>query len=144
MACKGGVDPEAIVGGAERYALECQRKNIAGTEKVAQAVTFLSQQRWKDYPPATETPAAPVELEPGHGRFYPAIVKRLGEQVATSWFRGLRLVRIEGDVLHLTAPTKFVADRIHSFYDAELLLAVHSVDPSINLVEVAVADKAAA
>lgn len=143
-ACKGGVDPEAIVGGAERYALECQRKNIVGTEKVAQAITFLSQQRWKDYPPATETPAAPVEIEPGHGRFYPAIVKRLGEQVAASWFRGLRLVRIEGDVLHLTAPTKFVADRIRSFYDAELLLAVHSVDPTINLVEVTVADKAAA
>lgn len=43
-----GIEPEEIISGAKRYAAECERN---GTEPkfVAQAATWLNQQRWKDY-----------------------------------------------------------------------------------------------
>lgn len=48
-AVKGGCDPEAIIAAAGRYA-EIERKaGRAGTDKVAQAVTWLNQRRWGDY-----------------------------------------------------------------------------------------------
>lgn len=49
---KSGIDLDAIIGGAGRYADECRRKQIVGTEKVAQAITWLNQNRWEDYPAA--------------------------------------------------------------------------------------------
>ena len=49
-AVKSGADPEAIIGGARRYAEIEKRSGRFGTEKVAQAQTWLNQQRWADYP----------------------------------------------------------------------------------------------
>jgi hypothetical protein len=43
-----GVDPEAIIAGAEAYAHQCEALGKIGTEKVAQAVTWLNQERWAD------------------------------------------------------------------------------------------------
>jgi hypothetical protein len=40
----------AIIGGAKRYAAECRERGKVGTEHVAQAVTWLNQRRWEDYP----------------------------------------------------------------------------------------------
>lgn len=54
---KSSVDAEAIIAGAQRYADECQRKGLVGTDKVAQATTFLSQRRWEDYPAPRELAA---------------------------------------------------------------------------------------
>jgi hypothetical protein len=54
-----GADPEAIIAGARLFAADVLR---LGTEPrfVAQAVTWLSQERWQDY---TEAPAAAVNSE---------------------------------------------------------------------------------
>ncbi|GHE79543.1 hypothetical protein GCM10019059_42550 [Camelimonas fluminis] len=49
-AVKAGADPEAIIGGARRYAEIEKRSGRFGTEKVAQAQTWLNQERWGDYP----------------------------------------------------------------------------------------------
>lgn len=62
-AVKAGADPKVIIAAARRFH-EIERKaGRAGTEKVAQAVTWLSQQRWNDYP----APIADVPLELTHG-----------------------------------------------------------------------------
>lgn len=53
-AVKRGVDPNAIIGSAKRFA-EIERKaGRAGTDKCAQAVTWLNQERWSDYEPAAD------------------------------------------------------------------------------------------
>jgi hypothetical protein len=51
-AVKSRHEIQAIIGGAKRYAAECDRTKIAGTPHVAQAVTWLRQARWEDYPEA--------------------------------------------------------------------------------------------
>lgn len=50
-AVKSGHDPTAIIDGARRYTLSLQASNQIGTRYVAQAVTWLHQARWEDYPP---------------------------------------------------------------------------------------------
>ena len=47
-ACKSGADPEAIIAGAVSYRQHCEARGIAGTPYVAQATTWLNQQRWSD------------------------------------------------------------------------------------------------
>lgn len=51
-ALKRGVEPDAIIIGAKRFAEIERRAGRAGTEKCAQAVTWLNQDRWQDYQPA--------------------------------------------------------------------------------------------
>jgi hypothetical protein len=48
-AVKSGVDPPSIVSGAQQYATECRAKQQLNTPYVAQAMTWLRQQRWGDY-----------------------------------------------------------------------------------------------
>ncbi|MBN9448278.1 MAG: hypothetical protein J0I67_15415, partial [Bosea sp.] len=48
-AVKRGADPAAIIAGAQRFAEIEHRAGRAGTEKCAQAVTWLNQERWNDY-----------------------------------------------------------------------------------------------
>lgn len=48
-AVKAGADPEEVIAAAARYAEIERRAGRAGTEKVAQAVTWLNQRRWQDY-----------------------------------------------------------------------------------------------
>lgn len=47
---KQGKDPEEIIGGASRYAAEQRKIGKIGTGFIAQAVTWLNQTRWEDYP----------------------------------------------------------------------------------------------
>lgn len=49
-AVKSGADPEVIIAAAKRFAEIERRTGRLGTEKVAQAQTWLNQQRWGDYP----------------------------------------------------------------------------------------------
>jgi hypothetical protein len=49
LAVKSGIDPETIIAAAKAYAGECDRIKVTNTEKVAQAVTWLTQHRWTDY-----------------------------------------------------------------------------------------------
>lgn len=48
-ALKSGNSSEDIIAGARRYASECKAKRLEGTPMVAQAMTWLNQQRWTDY-----------------------------------------------------------------------------------------------
>lgn len=62
-AIQRGVSGEQIIAGARLYRLECERKGISRTDKVAQALTWLRQERWAEYdnPPA-EAPVA-IDLD---------------------------------------------------------------------------------
>jgi hypothetical protein len=55
---KSGVDPNEIVAAAGRYAAEARSKGQEQTQFVAQAMTWLNQQRWGDYPEKQEQPEA--------------------------------------------------------------------------------------
>jgi hypothetical protein len=63
---KSGVDPGDIIDGLRGYGAECAAKNQIGTPYVAQAMTWLSQERWNDYraPPGDDamTDAKRAEL----------------------------------------------------------------------------------
>lgn len=48
-AVKSGVEPAAVIAAAGRYAAEMRAKAQERTPYVAQAVTWLNQQRWGDY-----------------------------------------------------------------------------------------------
>lgn len=63
-AVKSGVDPEEIIAAAQRYSEIEHRAGRGGTEKVAQAVTWLNQRRWGDYPAAP-----PSEIQTSAGVF---------------------------------------------------------------------------
>jgi hypothetical protein len=81
VAVKSGHDPDAIVGGAERYAASLRKSNQIGTRYVAQAVTWLHQARWEDYPPVvsaetTGPPQPPDSSLPSHEE-----LKRKYEQI---------------------------------------------------------------
>lgn len=61
QATAADVNPSDLIGAARRYRAECDRKGLTGTEKVAQAQTWLRQKRWTDYadtPPTLQLPAA--------------------------------------------------------------------------------------
>lgn len=61
-AVKSGADPEEIIAAAGRYAEIERRDGRAGTEKVAQAVTWLNQRRWQDYAAAPPSCASSPSL----------------------------------------------------------------------------------
>jgi hypothetical protein len=46
---KTGVDPDVMIAGAKQLAVEESRRGKIGTPYVAQAVTWLNQQRWTDH-----------------------------------------------------------------------------------------------
>lgn len=47
-----GVSADLIIGSARTYAAECDRKHLTSTDKVAQALTWLRQERYLDYAPS--------------------------------------------------------------------------------------------
>lgn len=55
-AVQSGIPAETISGAAGTYCAECQRDGIIDTEKVAQAQTWLRQERYSDYAGATIAP----------------------------------------------------------------------------------------
>jgi uncharacterized protein YdaU (DUF1376 family) len=71
-AVKGGADPEAIIAAAQRYAEVERKAGRLGTEKVAQALTWLNQRRWGDYAaaaPASESQSCLVFVPVGSEAF---------------------------------------------------------------------------
>ena len=71
-AVKGGADPEAIIAAAQRYAEVERKAGRYGTEKVAQALTWLNQRRWGDYAaaaPASESQSSLVFVPVGSEAF---------------------------------------------------------------------------
>lgn len=49
---RAGIEFPEIIDGAKRYADHCESKRIVGTPYVAQLVTWLNQESWRDYGPA--------------------------------------------------------------------------------------------
>lgn len=60
-----GVDPPAIVASAKRYAANCDKRKDTGTRYVAQAVTWLNQERFSDYGAASDETKI---VKPRHGQ----------------------------------------------------------------------------
>lgn len=63
-AVKSGHDPSSIVAGLKGYGVALAKSNQVGTKYVAQAVTWLHQARWEDYPvesPETTGPPQPPD-----------------------------------------------------------------------------------
>lgn len=60
---KAGADPDAVIASARAYANEMRENKQFGTPYVAQAITWLNQQRWKDYTPAPDDPDKPRDDE---------------------------------------------------------------------------------
>jgi len=58
--CRDGIDPEAIIAGVQRYAAERRQAGKIGTEFVAQAKTWLNEERWKDDQPAVGAKPATI------------------------------------------------------------------------------------
>jgi len=46
---KSGVSADEIIAGAQRYDEVERKAGRAGTDKIAQAITWLNQERWRDY-----------------------------------------------------------------------------------------------
>jgi hypothetical protein len=60
---KDGTDPEVMISAAKRFCLIEREAGRYGTDKVAQAITWLNQQRFSDY--AESSPAKPTGPPPG-------------------------------------------------------------------------------
>lgn len=74
-ALRSGIDADEIIDGTKRFSIECQRLGKTGTPYVPQALKWLGECRWADYPPPTappieafdapERPPAPIGWRPG-------------------------------------------------------------------------------
>lgn len=67
-AVKRGAKPEAIIAGAKAYAAAMDRAGKRGTEFVAQAATWLNQERWTDHAAPRQGDGSSVagEISPRH------------------------------------------------------------------------------
>lgn len=72
---KAGVDPEAIIGGAQRYAADCRRREVEGTPFTKQARTWLNGRSWEEY--SGDAPQAPAQAPIAWGLLIAAF-KRTG------------------------------------------------------------------
>src|SRR5512139_2196408 len=57
---RDGANPQKIISAAASYRGECEKLKIINTEKVAQAITWLNQERFNDYAPTPEDAAKAV------------------------------------------------------------------------------------
>lgn len=114
-AVKAGNDPGAIIAGAKAYAASLGEK--AGTQFVAQAVTWLNQERWRDYEPIED--AAPYEPPAAWRNGFSEVGAGLPAAWVRNWLHPC-IPRQEGSMLMLTAPTGFIADRLRGAYALEV------------------------
>jgi uncharacterized protein YdaU (DUF1376 family) len=61
-----GTDPQSIIESAKRYAANCDKRKDTGTRYVAQAVTWLNQERFTDY--SATAPEPSKITKPRHGQ----------------------------------------------------------------------------
>lgn len=80
-AIRGGADPAVIIAAAARYASIESTAGRSNTDKVAQAVTWLNQQRWNDYPHSepAETPVPPDPSMPSDAELRERYARRISE-----------------------------------------------------------------
>lgn len=69
-----------------------------------------------------------VQHDPHNDRTWAAVLetiqRTLGDEVYEAWFKLLKIDRFNDSVLHVSAPTMFVAKRVWDFYYYELSVAV--------------------
>jgi hypothetical protein len=66
------------------------------------------------------------------------LLRKHGEAIYASWFAKLTMHQ-DGDVITLTAPTRFICAYVYQHYDADLLRAWQSFRPDVVAVRVVVA-----
>jgi hypothetical protein len=114
-----GATPEQLISAAAAYAAECREKQIAEAF-IVHASTFLRQQRWKDYldaPPATRDAGQPAE--PKH-ELWPLLRPHLDRASFTVWIGRCQVMESGPELLHLMAPSGFVARHIEQEWGALL------------------------
>jgi hypothetical protein len=103
-----GADPYVIVAAAGRYA-EFTRTARKDAHLIPHARTWLSQRRWEDWPPVSETPA-PAWTPGDHPLAW--MCAEIGEGAWRSWIEPLRVV--DGDPVMIIAPRRLTADRVRA------------------------------
>jgi hypothetical protein len=88
-----------------------------------------------------ERPFAPIY--PLFNPFARASRRRIGSERARSWF-GKAAIDVVGDTLTLELPTKFIADRIRSDFETDLLACCAALVPHIKFVRMVAANASGA
>jgi hypothetical protein len=107
-AVQDGAKPDQLIAAAAAYAAECREKQI-GEAFIVHASTFLRQRRWQDYVAEAQpnTPAA----EPEHA-LWPLLRPHLDRKTFGVWIGRCQVVETGPELLHLMAPSGFVARHI--------------------------------
>ena len=117
-AVKAGADPEEIIAAAARYAEVERKAGRIGTEKVAQALTWLNQRRWGDYPAA----APPSESQSSSDVFVPRGTEAWEAWVAHGmkpWSTYCKIKREEGRYLPSEFPPGHVPSEQYDTWQAK-------------------------
>ena len=138
---KAGADPLVIVAAAKRWAWADRSK--IGTEYIPQAITWLRQDRWADYPepepaPVTTEPDAHISIDPQWAPARTRLLADVGADIFASWFRNVVFVSIEGTTARMATPTKFIKAWIEKNYARQLLAAWQAARPEILSIEIVV------
>lgn len=120
-----GEDPAKLIAAMRRYAAQAKSNTVAGTRYAKSASRFLTEGHWKQY--AQEVAAEPAALAPEPlPDWLQPMTKLHDEARLRSWFKDVTFA--DGKI---TAPTKFIADRIraefaqgllHCFKDVEIVV----------------------
>ncbi|MEM8986051.1 MAG: chromosomal replication initiator protein DnaA [Pseudomonadota bacterium] len=70
-----------------------------------------------------------------------ALRRRYGPATFSSWFDGLRLLRVDGEVAHLTAPKRINRDWVLSEYETPLLAMWREQNPGVHKIDITVAPR---
>lgn len=81
-------------------------------------------------------PSSPNGLGPAGA----ALRLRLGSDVFDSWFGKIKIRYETAELIILTAPTRFLANRVLQDFEPQMLAAWRSVTPSVQRIEIALAE----
>jgi hypothetical protein len=129
-AIERGAAPDEMIAAAERYA----KTEAAGTKFIAQAVTWLSQDSWKDAAPVAGIPAAPAEPPPELKGWRLAFWKAEGPTAYKSWIEGADVSRNAEGTVTMVQPTRFRCDHVRNNYADKLLRWMRADDAAVQRV----------
>jgi len=139
-ACKK-IPGDALMEALKRYVLS---KEVVGGFAPYPA-KWLKRERWLEFTQAPDTEQSALSIDDigddaPENNEWRAILHSLlgmhGEAVYRSWFRQMRLGDVQGSVLTLRAPSRFVAQWLQSHYGADITRATQSVWPDITHVRI--------
>jgi hypothetical protein len=137
-------DRATMLDAVQQFAAAMRKAGKVGSRYVPKPETWLADHGWEAYPPPPAERAAPAGGEasgklpedPRWAPVYAQLVTALGADTASSWFRNVRLLGIEGDVATIAAPTRFLARWVDDHYAPQLLAAFRAVHVAIARVEI--------